>query len=238
MPDAGSWQRPGGIAYNSSVANHVGSVRLMTLMTRSRVESGAGEDRAALHARLASGRSHGGQKAHLALEAGNCKMTKRNADTSFLWVQYCVHVFLAAILMPAFCFLVDVLFSSAHPEFERAILSPTFALPILLGVAGGIHWGRTLPPLSSRLIFLPAFLVVLWDVIGIVQSHFYPEGLPRYLLNNYLLPPPYCGGSGCLGEIVVASPLISTVTYTIGSEIGRRFFKKRQSRSLTSQSRS
>ena len=117
-------------------------------------------------------------------------MTKQKADTSFLWVQYCVHVLLATILVPAFCFLVDVLFSSAHPEFERAILGPTFALPIFLGVAGGIHWGKTLPSLSSRLIFLPAFLVVLWYVIATIQSHSYREGLPRYLLNNYLLPPP------------------------------------------------
>jgi hypothetical protein len=59
--------------------------------------------------------------------------------------------------------------------------------------------------------------MLLWDLWAFISSHYDVTWLNFY--NTYLGTD--CGSSECLGGLVVTSPLVSSLAYTVGAEIGR-----------------
>lgn len=144
-----------------------------------------------------------------------------------------VFLLLATVAVCLICFVVELVLDTSFPRYaitiERFFLGPTFLVPISIGLFAGFRWGRTLPRLSSRLIFAVPSLIALWELVAIIRSSYYPQGLSRNLIDNYLLPAPYCSTSECLGELIITVPLFSSIAYALGAELGRIFKRSRHS---------
>jgi hypothetical protein len=113
-------------------------------------------------------------------------------------------------------FFVEVMLPNSR-KVEYYFGAPTFLFPIMAGLCLGILFGSRLPPLLSRCLFLLPFAMLLWELWAFISSHYAVTWQNFY--NTYLGT--QCGSSECLGGLLVTSPLISSLAYTVGAEIGR-----------------
>jgi|SRR5580698_10488640 hypothetical protein len=104
-------------------------------------------------------------------------------------------------------------------SLDYIFFGPTFIAPILLGLALGYRFGRSLTALSSRLIFLIPLVLVAYSVWISVKYGVPGESAVNNIKDNYLGAG--CESSECLYEALVSAPLFSSIAYSAGAEIGR-----------------
>jgi len=59
--------------------------------------------------------------------------------------------------------------------------------------------------------------MLLWELWAFISSNY--DVTWQNFYNTYLGT--HCESSECLGELLITSPLVSSVAYTVGAEIGR-----------------
>jgi hypothetical protein len=141
--------------------------------------------------------------------------------------KYIVHALFASYGIVLLGFFIEGMLPNSR-KVDYFFLAPTFLFPIIAGLCMGILFGSKLPPLLSRCLFLLPFAMLLWEVWAFISSNYDVTWLNFY--NTYLGT--HCESSECLGGLVVTSPLVSSLAYTVGAEIGRmgrRFSSKHHS---------
>ena len=146
-------------------------------------------------------------------------------------LRFLGHLALATCGIVVISFLLEltvglVIVSQDHRFLDYFVVGPTFAVPIILGLVAGRRFGRRLPALASRLLWLPP-LVLLVSEMYLNYKYRYPgENMRAEIWNNFVGI--QCGGSECLTEAFVTAPFVAAVAYALGAELGR--LKVRRSR--------
>jgi hypothetical protein len=130
--------------------------------------------------------------------------------------KYIVHALFASYGIVLLGFFIEVMLPNSR-KVDYFFSAPTFLFPIIAGLCMGILFGSKLPALLSRCLFLLPFAMLLWELWAFISSNYDVTWLNFY--NNYLGT--HCESSECLGGLVVTSPLVSSLAYTVGAEIGR-----------------
>ena len=103
---------------------------------------------------------------------------------------------------------------------DSMFVAPSFMIPVAFGFLFGYRYGRRLPSMASRLLFVPSMILV---GLGIYSNH--DAGMPWALAWSKLFGTA-CTGQGCYshfgGQVLFTAPFMSALSYAIGSEFGRR----------------
>lgn len=138
-------------------------------------------------------------------------------------LRFLGHLALATYGIVALCFLTGILLHLVIGFLDRFleyfVFGPTFALPIILGLLAGHRFGRRLPALASRLLWVPAFVLLAWQLYLEYKLRYPGENMRAELWNNYVGID--CGASECLAEALGTTPLVAAIAYTVGAELGR-----------------
>lgn len=126
------------------------------------------------------------------------------------FLRYAVHVIVASY---GVTILGEIL---ATRRLENYFFAPRFLFPIVAGLILGCIFGARLPKLPSRLLFIFPLAMMIWEVWVWLAE---PGMTLHYLADNFVGT--NCSSSECLGQIAVTSPLISSLTYSLGAEIAR-----------------
>lgn len=144
------------------------------------------------------------------------------------------HLALATYGILALSFLPEILLHFVIGPQDRFldyfVVGPTLALPIILGLLAGHRFGKRLPALASRLLWVPPFLLLAHELYWGYKLPYPGENVPMHLWNNYVGT--RCGDTECLNEAFLTAPLVSALAYTLGAELGR--LKPRKSRIIDS----
>jgi hypothetical protein len=130
--------------------------------------------------------------------------------------KYIVHALFASYGIVLLGFFIEVMLPNSR-KVDYFFGAPTFLFPIIAGLCMGILFGSRLPALLSRCLFILPFAMLLWEVW--VFMKFNNDVTWQNFYNTYLGT--QCESSECLGGLVVTSPLVSSLAYTVGAEIGR-----------------
>jgi hypothetical protein len=148
-----------------------------------------------------------------------------------LVLRFLGHLALATYGIVALSFLIELplnlVVGSQNSFLDYFVIGPTFAVPIILGLLAGHRFGRRLPAVASRLLWMLPLLFLAYQLYFVDYRLQYPgENVRAELRNNYVGI--HCGGSECLNEALLTAPLMAAFAYTVGAELGR--LKKRKSR--------
>jgi hypothetical protein len=130
--------------------------------------------------------------------------------------KYIVHALYASYGIVLLGFFIEVMLPNSR-KLDYLFFNPTFLFPIIAGLGMGIRFGSKLPALLSRCLFLLPFAMLLWELWAFVSSNY--DVTWQNFYNTYLGT--HCESSECLGGLLVTSPLVSSLAYTVGAEIGR-----------------
>jgi len=102
---------------------------------------------------------------------------------------------------------------------------PAFGLWIVLGLLMGYRFGRRLPAPASRLLWVPSFLLLAYELYFTWYKLQWPgENLRAELWNNFIGS--NCEASECAYEFLETAPFVSALAYSLGAELGRLKLKK------------
>ena len=105
---------------------------------------------------------------------------------------------------------------------DSFFVAPSFAIPIAVGFLFGYRCGWRLPPLASRALFAPSMALI---ALVIYLNLNYEAGMSWALVWAKFFGTA-CLGEGCIFHFAVqflgTAPLMSALSYTLGSEVGRR----------------
>jgi hypothetical protein len=149
--------------------------------------------------------------------------------------RYIVHALFASYGIMLLGFMIEMLLPNSR-KVDYFFFAPTFLFPILAGLCMGIAFGAKLPAPLSRCLFLLPFVMMLWEIWAFVSSHY---DVAWWNFYNTYLSGTDCESSECLGGVLVTSPLVSSLAYTVGAEIGRlghRFSSKAKALEKVAQS--
>jgi hypothetical protein len=156
---------------------------------------------------------------------------KESMPKPVVFIRYVVHAFIASYGVMILGDIVEVLLPVRQGRrLDYFFIGPTFLFPILAGLILGFIFGARLRRSSSRLLFIFPLAIMAWEVW--VFIHFNDEVTWRNFVNNFLGT--NCTSSECLEEGWITSPLVSSLTYSLGAEFGRlkaSFAASRTSRS-------
>jgi hypothetical protein len=141
----------------------------------------------------------------------------------FHLLRYLCHAALASYGVLAINFVIEFLIGEMVGSYNRFLdyvfFGPTFLIPVLMGLIIGYYLGKSLPALSSRLIFLIPLFLMAYEVWISVKYGLHDGTALKNITDNFFGV--NCSASECLGELVNTAPLFSSVAYAIGAEIGR-----------------
>jgi hypothetical protein len=148
-------------------------------------------------------------------------LNKESMPKPVVFIRYLVHAAVASygimILGEVIEYLIGLPLGSQNRRLDYIFIGPSFLFPILAGVILGFILGTGLPKLSSRLLFIFPLAMMAWELWAFVHSHF--EVTWQNFVNNFLGT--NCTSSECLEEAWITSPLISSLAYSLGAELGR-----------------
>jgi hypothetical protein len=130
--------------------------------------------------------------------------------------KYIVHALIASYGITLFGFFIELMLPNSR-KVDYLFFNPTFLFPIIAGLCMGIRFGSKLPALLLRCLFLLPFAMLLWELSVFIGSNY--DVTWQNFYNTYLGT--QCESSECLGGLLVTSPLVSSLAYTVGAEIGR-----------------
>jgi hypothetical protein len=140
-----------------------------------------------------------------------------------VWIRYCLHAGLASVGVTALSFGLEDLIRRLDPglpfdSLEAAFWGPTFAVPVAIGMVLGACFGSRLPRLAARLLFVLPLLLAIEAIMSLLRDAHLYESTLSFLQRTFLAQ--YCGSFLCtLRQASVTAPLLSTIAYSIGSEI-------------------
>jgi hypothetical protein len=156
---------------------------------------------------------------------------KESMPKPVVFIRYVVHAAIASYGVMILGDIVELLLPVRQGRrLDYFFIGPTFLFPILAGLILGFIFGARLPRSSSRLLFIFPLAIMAWEVW--VFIHYNDEVTWRNFVNNFLGT--NCTSSECLEEGWITSPLVSSLTYSLGAEFGRlkaSFAASRTSRS-------
>jgi hypothetical protein len=126
------------------------------------------------------------------------------------FLQYVVHPAMASYGV----MILGAIFVTRRLEYY--FFAPRFLFPIAVGLTLGFGLGARLPKLSSRLLFIFSLAMTVWELWAWIAA---PEMTLHRLADNFVGT--NCSSSECLGQLLITSPLISSLTYAVGAELGR-----------------
>src|SRR3954470_18066016 len=82
-------------------------------------------------------------------------------------------------------------------DADKYLFGPYFAVPLILGLCCGYKLGARLPAWSRRLIWLPLFALIVYE-IHVMSVYRYPTSTSfrQQLIDDFIGP--HCGASECL----------------------------------------
>jgi hypothetical protein len=148
-------------------------------------------------------------------------------------LRFLGHLALATYGIVAISYLLEltvglVIVSKDHRFLDYFVVGPTFALPAILGLLAEHRFGRRLPALASRLLWVPPLMLLVSEMSLYYRYPWPGEDLRAELWNNFVGIS--CGGSECLGEALCTAPFVAAVAYGLGAELGG--LKARKSRTI------
>jgi hypothetical protein len=147
-------------------------------------------------------------------------------------LRFLSHLALATYGIVALSFLPEIplrlIIGSQDRFLDYFVVGPTFGLPIILGFLAGHRFGRRLPALASRPLWVPPFVLLVSQIYLEYEYRWAGEDIRAQLWNNYVGI--NCGASECLSEALLTAPLVAALAYSLGAELGR--MKARKSRRM------
>lgn len=159
-------------------------------------------------------------------------MRQRMDEDAVWWpaaIEYLIHAAIASYGIVFLGFILEGLIGyamgSQNRRLDYVFGGPTYLVPVLMGLALGYLFGGRLPRLSSRLIFVLPLMVAAYELFSWL-THTYPgENLKDTIWDNFVGV--NCQTSECLGEAFITAPLLSSIAYTVGSEIASFVIRRR-----------
>lgn len=136
---------------------------------------------------------------------------EKNIPKIVAFIRYSVHAAIAGYGIT----ILGMILTTRRLDYY--FFAPRFLFPIVVGLVLGFIFGARLPKLSSRLLFLFPLAMAIWEVW--VWFHHNNAVTPQNFVDYFLGT--HCSSSECLGQVVITSPLISSITYSLGAELGR-----------------
>ncbi len=126
---------------------------------------------------------------------------------------YVLHALVACIVLPLCAGLAGLLVSPRFVSLDP-YQGPYFWGPVLFGLGGGALLGRSERPLLLLLLCLLPAIQFYREYLTYLHSSS-KEVAAKYMFDNYLGS--NCGGTECLGQLFVTTPLVGALCYTIGA---------------------
>jgi hypothetical protein len=135
--------------------------------------------------------------------------------------SFVLHLAISGVALPLICvlasFLVGLPFQPSNRFVDYFFFGPTFAVPILLGIAVGWRLGPSMSIVVLRTLYVPVVAIFAWSAISTLWYE--PGNFARVIYDTYFGI--NCGSSECLDQLLVTLPLVSVLSYTLGSYLAR-----------------